>query len=176
MGALTLLATLLLPILAAPPTVATTGGPGCNAETIAIVDEALSKMRPERHHTFAFRGVAESCTLPPELDRGTRDMESAPPDRRAMLEAKTISASLPQWMDACPGGIETLTSLARMAPATRSLALWKQCNMARFGVPFEAVGKTNTLSPLGLVLAHWVHSWNPKASPRLVKALLIAPR
>lgn len=45
-----------MPILAAPPT----GGPACKAETIAVVDKALSKMRPDRQHTFAFRGVAEA--------------------------------------------------------------------------------------------------------------------
>lgn len=165
---------LLALILAAPP--AATGGPTCKAETIAVVDKALRPMRPDRQHSFALRGVAEACALPAGLDQGARELQSVPPDMRAMIEMKSITASLPQWMAACPGGIETLQKMAQLAPTTRTLALWTQCKLDRFKVPLKAIGAGNSLSPMGLVLAHLVHTWNPKVSPRLIKALLIAPR
>ena len=166
---------LLTLLLAAPTPVATAAAPTCKADVIAVVEKGLAQLRPEQQHVFALRGVTEACTLPEGLAKGARAFDTAPPSSRPMLVAKAISQSLPQWTAACPGGVETLQRMMQVAPATRTLTLWKQCNIERFGIPLKAMGKPANLSPLGLMLGHVVHTWNPKAAPLLVKSLLSAP-
>ena len=165
----------LLAVLLAAPPAAATGQPTCKADVLGVVEKGLAQMKPERQHAFAMRGVAEACVLPPALSKGARDMEAAPPEHRALLEARAITQAIPQWMAACPGGIETLQRMAQVAPATRALMFWKQCDVARFGLAPAALKGTSP-SPLGLVLAHLVRAHDPKVAPSILKALLLAPR
>lgn len=159
-------------LLAAPP-VATTGHPTCRATDMQAIEKALVQMKPARQHVFALAGIAQACPMPEPLAKGARDISASAPEQRASLEARAIIQALPQWMAACPGGIKTLQRMAQLAPATRALTLWTQCKMDRFGVPLESLGKPPKLSPLGLVLAHLVRTYDPKASPHLIKALLV---
>lgn len=148
------------------------GAPTCDATLLRKVETALQKAPPAQHHILALVGTAEACRLPNGLKAGVQAMQSAPPDRRAMLAAKAISESIPQWVAACPAGIEVFQRIATMAPATRVLHAFKQCKVERFGVKLADLGTPAQLSLLGLMVAHHVRGFNPKASPTLITALL----
>jgi hypothetical protein len=148
------------------------GGPTCNAAELAKVDNAIKNVRADKQHIIALVGTAEACTLPAGLKAGVQAIQSAPPDRRAMLVEKSISESIPQWVGACPGGIDVFQRLATMAPATRVLHAFKACKVDRFGVKMSDLGTPPQLSLMGLMIAQHVRSFDPKASPRLIKALL----
>jgi hypothetical protein len=165
---------LLALALAAPP-IATTGHPTCRATDMQAIEKALVKMEPARQHVFALVGVAQACAMPEPLAKGARDISASAPEQHTSLESRAITQALPQWMAACPGGIQTLQRMARAAPSTRALTLWRECKMDRFGVA-QAARNGMSPSPLGLISAHLVFTRDPKVSPLLLQALLLAPR
>ena len=156
------------------PAEATDGPSPCDDAKLQEVAGALDQVPADKRPLLALRMATELCPKPAGLAASLQALESAPPDMRAMLQAKAVQENPKAWAAGCKGGIKLLQTLATVAPDQRGPMLWKGCDLARFDFATAAeAGEGALVVPAVLYAPILQRSKVPKAVKRkLLRGML----
>lgn len=98
---------------------------------------ALTTLPKQYHQEAAAQVLANECELPEALSSTLKQLSSAPPGMRPMLESK-IAVDAPElWTAACAGGHDALAASLQMPREEGRKHLYEACGVAELGFASE---------------------------------------
>ena len=146
----------------------------CAADALAQGAQSLKSAAPSATTALAAQTLSRACTFPAPVQQTLLELPTAPQDKLAAMDRRTVTGAQELWSQACPGGLSALsTALSKPGPDGRG-ELYAACALDRFGVASPDEFKAATGSLTLPVLVAWqlsVENHNPVVVRDLSRAL-----
>ena len=146
----------------------------CDATALADGVAQVRAGSPSSQVGLSALALSRACTFAAPIQQSLIEVQTAPRDRLAAIDRRTVTAAQDAWNLACPGGLDALAAALPKGPAEAHALVYERCAADRLGFATAAeFGAATGSLALPILVGYQLHAenQNPDHVRVLVQAL-----